>query len=599
MQLERPETNSISLPKVAPSGKRSHRNHSLVTEPYTIREFRGNYHAHKIHSKHPIPGTQLRIEQDRQNWRKYHQQRMDHAVEKRIKEEEHNRSLRMKTYAILQNMRQNYGVGKTFKRIEEIVDARSTEVQRMINSSQRQDPMLTERFWRAVKKADIHQINDLAMQYKFDGINLQKDNGETALVDAVRKRDIFFTEGLLKMDANPNVKDHAGRPVFLMPWSKFEMNPKLRSEVIRKEGEYIIEMSLLLLAHNANINCQRFDGNTSLHLATRYNIINLIIALIRFGADPYIENVEGENVFDYAKKYNRHEISRVVANYKHVSGDMKIDEFFRKWQDFIFDDIKTQPLSITPGVAGLLLEFENTDRAVQGNIGKGVRVTSMQDAEDSGPMLKKSAVKSEAEMALKVWRDKKKDAKEIRAQEAHDLRPSVKRMNVYRNFKIKKNREVVKVIDDNVKQRTQATARRKSMVFGVINDVSKKNTTSNALRCRPATASLVFTRGTHPVPPAPPTDPNLMRKQQEERKRKEIAELLGAGKRKEATVNPPGILPPSIHKSKKNGPRLHVNNKPLNNPWKAFVSETKEDYDRRMKLIPLHGQTLIRRDKRE
>ena len=119
------------------------------------------------------------------------------------------------------------------------------------------------------------------------------------------------------MDANPNVKDHAGRPVFLMPWSLFEMNPKLRSEVIRKEGEYVLEMSLLLLAHSkscgnkptlrqgltninyniyhllhattdVNINCQRFDGNTALHLATRYNIVNLVIALIRFGADPYI-----------------------------------------------------------------------------------------------------------------------------------------------------------------------------------------------------------------------------------------------------------------------------------------------------------------------
>ena len=105
MQLERPETNSIFFLRLrlAANGAITH---SLVTEPYTIREFRGNYHAHKIHSKHPIPGTQLRIEQDRQNWRKYHQQRMDHAVEKRIKEEEHNRSLRMKTYAILQNMRQ-------------------------------------------------------------------------------------------------------------------------------------------------------------------------------------------------------------------------------------------------------------------------------------------------------------------------------------------------------------------------------------------------------------------------------------------------------------------------------------------------------------
>merc|ERR1711991_251553 len=132
------------------------------------------------------------------------------------------------------------------------------------------------------------------------------------------------------------------------------------------------------------------------------------------------------------------------------------------------------------------------------------------------------------------------------------------------------------------------------MGHSVIKDVWKSNVTKSALRCRPATASLVFSRGTHPVPPAPPSDPNLLRKQQEEKKRKEIA-LLGADKRKEATVNPPGLLPPSIHKSKKNGPRLHVNNKPLNNPWKAFVSEKKEDYERRMKLLPLDGQTLIRR----
>ena len=65
-----------------------------------------------------------------------------------------------------------------------------------------------------------------------------------------------------------------------------------------------------------------------------------MIALIRFGADPYIRNVDEEDVFDYAKKYNRRELSRVVANYKHVSGDMKIDEFFRKWQEFIFDENK-------------------------------------------------------------------------------------------------------------------------------------------------------------------------------------------------------------------------------------------------------------------
>ena len=322
-----------------------------------------------------------------------------------------------------------------------------------------------------------------------------------------------------------------------------------------------------------------------------------MIALIRFGADPYIRNVDEEDVFDYAKKYNRRELSRVVANYKHVSGDMKIDEFFRKWQEFIFDENKSQPLSITPGVTGLLLEFENTDRAVQGNIGKGIRVAVEEDDQDTGPRLKKSAVKSEAEMALKMWRNKKTDAKEVRAHDAYLSRPSVKRMSVYRKYRAKTSRDVVKGIDDNKVKITQAVVRRKSVVLNVVKDVSKANTTPYGLSCRPATASLVFSRGTNPVPPAPPTDPNLMRKQMEERRQKDKAHLLGKTSRKQATVNPPGILPPSIHQSKKNGPRLHVNNKALNNPWKQFVSETKENYDRRMMDIPLHGQTLIRRDK--
>ena len=119
-------------------------------------------------------------------------ERWKNDVKNRIKEEEHNRSLRQKTYSILQDMRQNYGIGKTFRRIEDIVQARTAEVRRMINSTQRQDPKLTKRFWKAVKKGDIHQINDLAMHHKFDGINLQKDNGETALVQAVRNRDIFY-----------------------------------------------------------------------------------------------------------------------------------------------------------------------------------------------------------------------------------------------------------------------------------------------------------------------------------------------------------------------------------------------------------------------
>ena len=50
----------------------------------------------------------------------------------------------------------------------------------------------------------------------------------------------------------------------------------------------------------------------------------------------------------------------------------------------------------------------------------------------------------------------------------------------------------------------------------------------------------------------------------------------------------------AVNSSIEENGRLHVNNKALNNPWKQFVSETKENYDRRMMDIPLHGQTLMK-----
>ena len=74
-----------SLPRVEET--RDHTESSVVTEPYTIREFRGHYRAHKICSKYPIPGTQLRVEQDRIRWRKHHRRKMENDVKNRIKEE--------------------------------------------------------------------------------------------------------------------------------------------------------------------------------------------------------------------------------------------------------------------------------------------------------------------------------------------------------------------------------------------------------------------------------------------------------------------------------------------------------------------------------
>ena len=101
------------------------------TEPYTIKEFRGHYHVHKIESKRPILGTQVKVELARLEWRHKHAERLEQSSIQRNLKAKKDRELRVKTFKVLQKMRENYGVGKTFNRIQAIVDARGKEVERM------------------------------------------------------------------------------------------------------------------------------------------------------------------------------------------------------------------------------------------------------------------------------------------------------------------------------------------------------------------------------------------------------------------------------------------------------------------------------------
>ena len=110
--------------------------------------------------------------------------------------------------------------------------------------------------------------------------------GESPLHVAVKRGDIEKVQSILSEGADANSKDHAGwRPIH---------------EAMR-EGENALRIILLLVDHGADINAQSDSGNTALHDAAAYMSQEIIEYLIKSGADPSVENLDGKSPLDIAK----------------------------------------------------------------------------------------------------------------------------------------------------------------------------------------------------------------------------------------------------------------------------------------------------------
>jgi ankyrin repeat protein len=66
----------------------------------------------------------------------------------------------------------------------------------------------------------------------------------------------------------------------------------------------------LLLARDADVDTQKADGETVLHLAAFYGHTEVAQVLLKNGADPRIKNKEGKTPSDFASKEGHDDIAR-------------------------------------------------------------------------------------------------------------------------------------------------------------------------------------------------------------------------------------------------------------------------------------------------
>ena len=554
--------------------------------PYMLHDFRGKYHVSLIKALAPVAGTQLEIERNR---KENLQERERHANRLEKEGNERRRMLDIAQRGLFEltlATKENYGMGKTLRQNEMMNEFRSKELDRIVRAGQNIDPTVAKTFWRAVKYGDVPKVRSMVAN-GFEGIDMLDAKGESALVHAARNKYVDFAECLLELGAFPNAKDFSGSPAILMAWRELQQKEYSFSRARLKEAtEYIYQVVNAFFAHGADPNVQQaHDGLTGLHLSMRFNQPKIALLFIKFGGDPSLTDKKGLNVYDYALKYGRKGLARVLANYEHITKDAATGEFLQKWKHWL-EDPEEPPLSITEPARFLSKEFENAERALVGKrvANLGIDIAVEHDASDSPPRIikqkKDQAASAKAAEILMKGSGKKKDGEK-------KFKPSSRRLDKY-TTKVVKNTAMLKGklrerIVRNFNTGSSSDIRRKLNACKLASyDISKSALEEK--RNRPAGVSVLFKRAQHPSLTTKTVDAAAAQKAlKAELRREELAKLKKRQGKARATINPQELLPPSLLSSKygyKRPDQKH-SRKPVLETWKYKKEDHQHDVAKR------------------
>ena len=156
-------------------------------------------------------------------------------------------------------------------------------------------------FLDAVRKADIGTVQDLLRERPTGLINARADDGNTALVMVIQRRDDDWTAFLLKSGADPDLPGKGGETPLIA--------------AARAGSDSAVEWLLSLGAKADGANRQ---GETALIIAVQLREAAIVRQLLAAGANPdKADHAQGYSARDYAARDTRgREILKLITDKK-------------------------------------------------------------------------------------------------------------------------------------------------------------------------------------------------------------------------------------------------------------------------------------------
>lgn len=343
---------------------------------WTVSDFVGYYHLHKMKAKHPIPGTQVKLEREKRDY--YELQRhkrnvwmAEHEVlsKKRGKIDE-------KARKHFEDVRKSYGMKFVWKNIEDRIMRKKGSLKVINTGSLFNDdadfglPESVRLFFQECMARDFTGLKRLFLAGFDDLDHTVEPHGDTMLLLAAQRGDDVLVELLLQNGADANKQNRYGDVPLHRVWRRWIDNNKRGAHEDRSDLLRDVEKTIMaLLSGEADPNMQRISsGNTALHQAAKYGQMKICKLLLSAGAHQGITNKEGKDAAQLANDSGFSELGNVISNWHHLGTELKTNEYLAEWQDFLND--RQQSIMQTVPAESIMQSLERTGRVRAANLVK-------------------------------------------------------------------------------------------------------------------------------------------------------------------------------------------------------------------------------------
>jgi len=177
-------------------------------------------------------------------------------------------------------------------------------------------------------------------------INIKNNNGDTALMIAVRFKNATIVKMLLHQeDIDKNSKNKEGKSAFDIAWENnilYGHTRKPYSGCITMDIiDYLMCQNVeidtnMLLDTNIDLNIRNKNGETVIHLGTKYNYVNFVKKLLEKDIDINCVDYELNSIAHYAAKYGHEDLmdlllgTNIDLNIKNYDGSTALNLAVRR-----------------------------------------------------------------------------------------------------------------------------------------------------------------------------------------------------------------------------------------------------------------------------